>query len=123
MDRDMTHAQRNAILAKVKDGMDVIDVNGDKVGTVEFVRMAPEGTRIEDPTPPIDDGGVLGDFTEAITGAEGEVTTRMLQLGFVRIDASGWFTGRKYVEPEQIATVDADTVRLAIDKDDIGEPA
>ncbi len=122
MDTNMSPTQRNAILSQIKEGMDVIDVDGDKVGTVEFVRMAREWMRLEDRPPDPNEEGPLRNFAEALTGAEGEVTDRMLQFGFVQVDAAGWFTGRRYIPPEQVEMVDADTVRLSVDKDDTYKP-
>jgi hypothetical protein len=122
MDKSMTPAQRNDILSKIKEGMEVIDVDGDKVGTVEFVRMAREGVPLEDRKAQPGEGGPLLDFAQALTGAEGEVTDAMLQFGFVRVDAAGWFTGRRYIPPEQIDLVDAKTVRLKVDKDSTYKP-
>ena len=65
------------------------------------------------------DEGVLGE----VFGIGDDVTERMERSGYVKIDASGIFTGDKYVEPYQIASVDGDTVRLIVDKDDIEKPA
>ncbi len=122
---------RDNVLAMIKEGMTVVDVDGDDVGKVSYVQMADlneagsGGAASRDPEAGLldldtgDDGGILGD----VFGGGGGVTERMQRSGYVRIDASGIFTGDKYVEPRQIASVDGDTVRLTIDKDAIEKPA
>jgi hypothetical protein len=123
--------RRDDLLATIKNGMKVVDMDGDKVGKVTFVRMAdlndPDDTPNRDTDPGLlaavdndfDDQDTLLDVFEG----EDDVTERMRRTGYVKIDAAGFFTGDKYVEPAQIASVEGDTVRLAIDKDDIVKPA
>jgi hypothetical protein len=125
--------RRDDLLAMIKEGMKVVDADGDDVGTVSYVQMADLNDRDDvgaanrdevglfDLTPDNDPGdeGVLG----GVFGIGDDVTERMERSGYVKIDASGIFTGDKYVEPYQIAAVDGDTVRLAVDKDDIEKPA
>lgn len=119
------------VLAMIKRGMTVVDVDGDDVGKVSHVQMADlneagsGGSAIRDPEAGLldldtgDEGGILGD----VFGGSDRVTERMQRSGYVRIDASGIFTGDKYVEPHQIGGVEGDTVRLTIDKDAIEKPA
>lgn len=125
--------RRNDLLAQIKEGMDVVDVDGDKVGSVRFVHMADindadnVGAEGQDPDQGFldlvpDDSGDGGGLLDAI-GLGDRVTERMERSGYVRIDASGLFSGQKYVQPNQIGGVEGDTVRLTIDKDQIGDPA
>lgn len=125
--------RRNDLLAQIKEGMDVVDVDGDKVGSVRFVHMADindadnVGAEGQDPNQGFldlvpDDSGDGGGLLDAI-GLGDRVTERMERSGYVRIDASGLFSGQKYVQPNQIGGVEGDTVRLTIDKDQIGDPA
>jgi hypothetical protein len=124
MDRNMTPDQRNAILAQIKPGMDVVDADGDKVGSVDFVQMADENALLGEPEPRENDEGIIEGIAEAVTGeGEHEVTERMMTFGYVKIDAAGIFTGSKYVQPEQIAAIDGNTVSLSILKDNIGHPS
>jgi hypothetical protein len=114
--------------------MEVVDVDGDKVGTVSHVQMADLNDRgdVDSSTDAVNVG--LFDVTDTDVGGEDrslldvvdgddDVTERMMRSGYVKIDAAGIFTGDRYVEPYQIAAVEGDTVRLAIDKDDIEQPA
>ena len=126
--------RRDDVLAMIKEGMTVVDVDGDDVGKVSHVQMADlndadntgaanrRDTGLFDLTPDNardDDVGIL----EGFLGGGDRITERMERSGYVRIDASGIFTGDKYVEPHQVASVEGDTVRLTIDKDDIEKPA
>lgn len=126
--------RRDDLLAMIKKGMTVVDVDGDDVGKVSHVQMADlneaddvgaanrRDTGLFDLTPdnePGDDTTILDD----VFGGDDRITERMERSGYVKIDASGIFTGDKYVEPYQIASVEGDTVRLTIDKDAIEKPA
>jgi hypothetical protein len=121
--------RRNDLLARIKEGMKVVDAGGDDVGTVSFVKMAdlndPDdvGDADRDVAGGLidldgDDGGILD-----ILGDNHGVTERMERSGYIRIDASGIFSGDTFVEPRHIAGVEGDTVRLAVDKDALGKPA
>lgn len=125
MNNDLTPAQRNEILSRIKPGMDVVDADGSKVGSVDFVHMADENELLGEPGPrEKDDEGLIEGLAEVFTGEnEHEVTERMMTFGYVKIDASGIFSGNKYVEPDQIAAVDADSVRLSVLKDSMGHPS
>lgn len=125
--------RRDDLLAMVKEGMKVVDADGDDVGTVSYVQMA----ELNDQDNLASDDTVnvgLFDVTDSdvgggdrslidVVGGDDDVTERMMRNGYVKIDAAGLFSGDKYVEPYQIAAVEGDTVRLAIDKDDIEKPA
>lgn len=123
---------RNKLLAQVKKGMQVVDSNGDEVGTVSFVHMAdlndPDDTpaRRDDDAVPLlnlvqgddDDGSLI----DVLTGDDDDVTERMVRSGYVKIDASGIFAGDKYVVPHQIASVEGNQVFLNVGKDDVRHP-
>jgi hypothetical protein len=123
--------RRDDLLATIRKGMKVVDADGDKVGTVSFVQMADLNDRGDVAAARDTDGGLFdlvdndGDDTSLLGVVDGDsdVTERMERSGYVKIDAAGIFTGDKYVEPYQIASVEGDTVRLGIDKDDLEKPA
>lgn len=124
--------RRNDLLAMVKEGMKVVDVDGDDVGTVSFVQMADLNDADDVGAAARDDVGLIDLTADNDGGDDGvldflglgdSVTERMERSGYVKIDASGIFTGDKYVEPYQIGSVEGDTVRLTLDKDAIEKPA
>jgi hypothetical protein len=124
--------RRNDLLAMVKEGMKVVDVDGDDVGTVSFVQMADLNDADDVGAAARDDVGLFDLTADNDGGDDGvldflglgdSVTERMERSGYVKVDASGIFTGDKYVEPYQIGSVEGDTVRLTLDKDAIGKPA
>lgn len=116
LDPTINDPERNRMLAMIKEGMQVVDVDGDQVGKVSFVHMA-------DPNDPDDNPGLRDDGTGLLDlldpDQNGDVTERMLQRGFIRIDASGFFSGDKHVIADHVAAVEGDTVQLSVDKDDV----
>ena len=125
---------RNDLLAQIKEGMTVVDSAGDDVGKVSFVQMADVNDPDENTGARDGDVGLLDltgdddndksdgllDVLDIETGPG--VTDRMVRRGFVKIDASGLFSGDKYVVADDISVVEADTVRLSIPKDSIQHP-
>lgn len=110
-----------AVLEQVREGMTVVDVDGDEVGTVSFVQLADQqAAEIEEPRTVEQESGL---FDVLDVGRDDDVTERMLQRGYVKIDAAGLFGGDKYVLSDDVAGVEGDVVRLRVDKDAIEHPA
>ena len=115
---DMTSS--SGPITHVRPGMDVVDVAGDKVGTVEDVRMSDEGVATAEGQEGAGSAGVLGAVADAFTGG-GDVPAqeqeRLARIGFLRVDAKGMFTGDRYVASDEIAEVRGDTVHLSVNGD------
>lgn len=110
-------------LAQVREGMSVYDAGGDEVGTVAEVRMADMEAADLQPAQGGDRAdSIVESAAEAIAGTDDDVSTRMLQTGYFRLDSKGLFAGDKYVTPDLIASVDANGVRLNVAKDAIPDP-
>lgn len=101
----------------VTTGMTVIDAGGETVGTVDEVRMADVGAATgAGQSPETADNWLtsLADIFSTDSGMSQQAQERLLRLGYVRVDASGLFSGHRYVESDQIATVTGDKVRLSV---------
>ena len=107
-------ADRDDILKKIAEGMEVYDNNGVKVGTVEFVHFSEEdGSRTPSDLParpfPTD---ILG----KLFGSDDipkEMQERLLMHGFIKVDSARLFGADRYVMFDQIAAVD-DGVHLTV---------
>lgn len=115
------------ILTQVREGMDVLDSAGDKIGTVETLKMTeedPDTARVEQMEP---DQGLsrnttfLDDLIDVFRTDDvpEELHQSLLRKGFIRIDADGIFAADRYVLPEQIANVNDDKVNLTVHKDQL----
>jgi hypothetical protein len=106
----------------VTTGMTVIDASGETVGTVDEVHMADAGAATGAGQSPEEPGGPVAWIAEAFRG-DSEMSTqakeRLIRLGYVRVNASGLFSGQRYVEAGQIASVDGDQVRLSVTADQL----
>lgn len=125
----------DSVLTHIKEGMDVYDHSGEKVGEVDLVHFGAVSDTQEilgtGPATPADDvndrlgEGTFVDLASHLFGPDDEmnetVRNRLLQNGFVRVDMSGIFTGDRYVMPDQIASVSNDGVHLSISKDDLAD--
>lgn len=116
---NVTHA---SAMELVHEGMTVVDSAGEKVGTVEGLKMGDPGTTTEQGNE-FQDQGFLGDVAE-VFGDErepdvpGPVRARLLRTGYIKIDSPGFLIETdRYVPADQIASVSGDTVRLRVVKD------
>jgi hypothetical protein len=111
----------------VQEGMKVVDSAGEKVGTVEALKMGDPGAATEQGNE-LQDEGFIGDLAEAFSGDErepdvpGPMRARLLRSGYIKIDSPGFLIETdRYVPAEQIASVSGDTVRLRVVKDTLAK--
>ena len=97
----------NAALARIGEGMDVVDAAGEKVGTVKQVYLGGEDLS---ETAIVGDSA-LNDVPEALRG-------RLAASGFVEI-ATGFLQANRYATGAQVAAVAGGAVRLAVGKDEL----
>lgn len=120
---DMTTEDGNHRLGGVREGMRVVDSDGEEVGTVAEVQMGDPQAVTAEGQASGGDAGLLGDLTEAITLTDDHLSSsarrRLERLGFIRVDARGWFSGDRHVASDQVESVDGDVVRLSVPKDQL----
>ncbi len=119
---------QTASLRFVEEGMKVFDRERHEIGKVEYVKFGdddPETPEVEAAAPnTLDDRRrtIVDDIALAFGGDDQlpeAVRERLLQQGFVRIDANGIFAADRYVTPEQIASVSGEGVMLNVTKDEL----
>lgn len=113
-------SDRNHMLNKIKEGMNVYDNSGDEIGTVEFIHFSEAdggehpvaASPPEQPTEPD-----LVDVIRKMFGADNlpqEVRDRLLMHGFLRMDSAKLFGSDRYVMFDQIESVDSRGVHLGV---------
>jgi hypothetical protein len=118
--------QTSPSLRLVEKGMRVFDREHHEIGKVEWVQFGdddPETPEVEAAGPsdlPRDDT-LIDVVARAFTDDDvpEEVRNRLVQQGFVRIDADGLFAADRYVMPEQIDSVSGDGMTLNVTKDEL----
>ena len=119
--------QTAATLRNIEEGMKVFDRERHEIGKVEYVQFGdddPETAEVEAAAPNTLDERTptLVDVVADAFGDDDlpeEIRERLLQQGFVRIDANGLFAADRYVTPEQIASVTGDGLMLNVSKDEL----
>ena len=115
-------------LKLIEAGMKVFDRESHEIGRVEYVRFGdddPTTPEVEAAAPNTLDTGrdtLLDSLAEAFGANDDlpeEIRQKLLQQGFVRIDAKGIFAADRYVTPGQIASVSADGLTLNVSKDEL----
>jgi hypothetical protein len=93
-------------IEKVYEGMKVVDVNGEEVGKVEFVKLGdPQAISIQD-----EDPDVMPDVPQPFAA-------RLLRTGYLKVDRKGLFARDAYVSATEVDEVEDNTVRLNVSKD------
>lgn len=131
-------------LGNARDGMTVIDANGDELGTVALVAAADPDAAVtvhrevvEEyeqpalPTPGVP-GGVIGPVAPGGFGNRRpvpvglpepdvlpELAEQLLRTGYVKIDSKGFFHRDRYAGAEQLDRVEGNTLYLAATRNDL----
>ena len=120
--------QTASTLRFVEEGMTVFDRERHEIGTVDYIQFGdddPETIETEAAAPNRLDQGertLVDAIAEAFSVGDDipdEIRARLLQQGFVRIEANGLFAADRYVTPEQIASVSGDGVMLNVTQDEL----
>lgn len=115
-------------LRHIEEGMKVFDRERHEIGKVEYVQFGdddPETPEVEAAAPnTLDrrDRTLVDDIAMAFSAGDDlpeELRLKLLEQGFVRIDANGLFAADRYVTPEQIDSVSGDGLMLNVTKDEL----
>jgi hypothetical protein len=107
-------------IAAVRQGMSVVDVAGERIGTVELVKMGdPEAVTPQGQTT----GGQVSGMTGASRSAEprvpAELASQLVRVGFVKVDGRGIQQRDVYVAAVQVKDVVDDVVRLGVSRTEL----
>ena len=111
------------VMAQVREGMAVVDAAGERVGTVEYVQMGeseaatPQGN-VERSGSLLQGAGIVGLSNEAAPDVPAPIRAQLLREGFLKVNAP-WLAADRYVRSDLIGSVDQDTVRLTVPKDQL----
>ena len=97
----------NAALARIGEGMDVVDAAGEKVGTVKQVYLGGEE---------LSETVIVGD--SALNDVPEGLRSSLAASGFVEI-ATGLLQADRYATGAQVAAVEGGAVRLTVGKDEL----
>ena len=120
-----TTVDRSHLLARVREGMTVLDVDGEQVGKVKAMKMGdPEAATTQGNEPPTgvglvgpgaglaNPGGVLpAGMTEPDVPEPRR--SHLLRVGYMRVSGDGPLAEDRYVAADEIGDVAGDTVRMA----------
>ena len=111
----------SAHLAHIREGMTVIDTNGDEVGKVSYVKMGDPEAMSTMGEEMDTGGGLLGGFLggDDTPDVPDPFRSELIRDGFVRVDTKGFFGADRYLTPNTIGTVSSDTVTLTVTRDSI----
>jgi len=118
----------SATIARVQEGMRVVDATGEDLGKVAYVKMGdPEAVTTQGNETRAT--GLTEGFADVVApgGREPDmpdpVRTNLLRTGFVKIKGHGLFAKDRYVSIERVRDVLDDEVRLDVGKDSLEKEA
>ncbi|WP_020520342.1 hypothetical protein [Catelliglobosispora koreensis] len=95
-------AEEHALIASVTEGMDVVDSDGEAVGSVVLVKMSdPDG--LADP-----------DAHDGEPAVEPEEVTPLIRSGYIKIAHTDLLGSDKYASADEIGDLNNDTVILTV---------
>ena len=111
-------------MARVEEGMRVVDAAGEDLGKVEYLQMGdPEAVTTEGSEHrPLD---LVGAVVERALSEESEpdvpdpLRTQLQRTGYFKIGDHGIGGKARYVSSEHVSAVSGDTVRLSVRKSDL----
>ena len=105
-------------LRHVREGMTVVDPDGEQIGSVAEVRMSDPGAVTPESPDANEVGTALTDFWARENMPE-QGRERLARLGYVRIDTRGLFSSDRFAASDEIARVVDDQVHLTIPADQL----
>ncbi|MCC6315832.1 MAG: hypothetical protein IT337_17680 [Thermomicrobiales bacterium] len=112
-------------IAIVRDGMHVVDVNGEAVGKVKAVRMGNATAATVNEAIWREDDSIIDRIARVVLVGSDEalpetVRNQLRRVGFIFIDGKGWlFDHDSFASAEQIARVEGETVYLNVPKEEL----
>jgi hypothetical protein len=123
----MFNSELNNALTYVKEGMDVYDLNNEKVGTVNMVQIGDENSATSDTetvtgtAPQMRTNSIIEDVAGAIFDTDDfpqQIRNHMRRYGYIRIDA-GILRADMYASGDQVASVGDGRVELNVSAEDL----
>jgi hypothetical protein len=106
----------------VREGMQVVDSQGEKVGKVAYVKIGDPETATTQGNEMSSPDTIGTAIAQPINSDEpkvaGGVRNTLVRKGFIKIKTGGLFTKNRYVDSECVASVSDDTVLLNVPKDE-----
>lgn len=121
---------QHTVFELILEGMHVEDSHGKHIGEVRRVYFGADagttqpysGGAATAPDPSMRSDTIIDNVAEAIFGDDDLPDTfrnRLINNGFIQLDADGLFSRDRYVMREQIADVTGDTVHLNVTRDEL----
>jgi hypothetical protein len=114
----------SAAIARIQEGMRVIDAAGDEIGKVKYVQMGDSEavTTAGNEQRPTDLLGRIASDT-GLDDSEPDVPsplrTSLRRTGYVKISGHGLTDPDRYASSDQVGDVSGDTVRLTVSRADL----
>jgi hypothetical protein len=131
--KPLDSSKPQSVLKNVREGMEVYDSNGEKVGSVRTLYFGADSDEMRRygagaataPNPNMREDSLVEDVAEAIftdnDDLPKEMRQRLVNEGYLRIDTAGLFRSDRFVFAEQIAAVRGDQVHLKVSREDLLE--
>ncbi len=119
-----TNGEAEDRLSRVREGMQVIDDEGNRLGRVQLVSMGdPEAATTQGQEEWDRKGTIFEQLVRAVFGPEpripDEFAVHLIRIGFIKIDSSGLLGKDAYAGSDQVGVVEGDMVHLNVSNEDL----
>ena len=108
----------------VREGMEVYDAAGDKIGKVEYLKMG-DPQAVTTAGEEHEAGGMIGRVAQTFFPGETEpdvpepLRAQLVRYGFIKVDGPGLLDKDRYVRSDLIGNVSDEVVTLKVSKDQL----
>jgi hypothetical protein len=114
-------------LTKIKEDMTVYDADGNKMGTVEYVRFSDEDPNKLGPETTTHSefdatkNSIVSAFALAISADDlpDEVKMHLMRTGFIQLTTSNILKSDRYIPLDQVSDVIGENIHLSATKDEV----
>lgn len=110
----------NELLGRIREGMSVVDANGDDIGKVDEIRMGDpgavtvEGQEMDRSNTIVDDAAVAFGARADGPDVPEPFRSELMREGYIKVDGKGWIDTDRYLRSADVVD---DTARLRVAKE------
>jgi len=116
---------------RIKEGMTVYNTNGDKIGTVEYVKFSDEnpnhpGVETATPAESTEENrlGIIKAVATVVSIAEDDnipqvLRDRLNHSGYIRMSSTGFFESDYYISLDKVISITGENVQVEATKEEL----
>ncbi|MBW3634347.1 MAG: hypothetical protein KY456_15100 [Chloroflexi bacterium] len=113
----LTDVAKSRAINQVREGIRVVDANGEELGNVEYIKMGDPHSTTVSPATQYDPSLIEAFFGMSEPDLPEPLPSSLLSSDDVKIDDKDWIASNHFMTADLIGSISGDTVTLTVDKD------